>query len=372
MMRRETGFTLVELLLTMIIIGFVLAGITQTFTGILTQFRQQSKIAETNIEGIVGLELLRQDIENAGYGLPWKPDTMPSYLEASAGYNDAPTSPPRAFVSGSGTEWNGSDVLIIKATNVARNDTAQKWTYIDTTNAPKDWEAAAENLASTDRVIVIEPGTADGNRRTLVTNSTGTAEWRTTFNATANFVPGSGYNFVYGIAGNNVFSLRMPFNRADYYIVDPANTSTRPARCAPNASILQKASISHADGSRSGPPMPLLDCVADMQVVFRLDREGNGTISPTDVLNDPLGTALTAEQVRNQVKEVRVYILAQEGQMDNNFTYVNSSTFAGCTSSTQFYVGDTAIGNGHCVDVGANIHYRWKLYTLVVKPSNLM
>jgi prepilin-type N-terminal cleavage/methylation domain-containing protein len=368
-MRREAGFTLVELLITMVIIGFVLAGVTQTFTGILTQFKQQSKIAETNIEGIVGLELLRQDIENAGYGLPWKPDTMPSYLEASAGYNDAPTNPPRAFVSGSGSGWNNSDVLIVKATNVARNNTAQKWTYINTANTAKNWGVAAENLASADRVIVIEPGNADGNRRTLVTNSTGTSEWRTTFGATANFVPGSGYNFVYGVDGDT--NLRMPFNRADYYLVDPANTTTRPARCAPNASVLFKNVISQNTGARADP-LPLLDCVADMQVVFRLDRDGDGTAeSPTDVLNDPLGTALTAEQVRNQLKEVRVYILAQEGQMDRNYAYVNSSTFTGCTSSTQFYVGDTSIGNGRCFDVGANIHYRWKLYTLVVKPSNL-
>ena len=364
-MRRDTGFTLMELLLTMVILGFVLAGITQTFTGILTQFKQQSKIAETSIEGIVGLELLRQDLENAGFGLYWRSGAI-TYQEASAAtaYNDSPSDPPRAYGVGSGAGWNGSDELIIKATNAAMNGTAQKWSYIDSANTPKVWippqsaAGSSEDLKSSDRVIVTLAGTSDSNRRTLVTASTGTSVWRTTFGATADFVPSSGYNFVYGVDHDT--DLRMPFNRADYYIVDPANATSRPQRCAPNASVLQKTVISQADGVRRNP-MPLLDCVAGMQIVFRLDRDGDGTIeSNTDVLTDNVsGAALTAEQIRNQVKEVRVYILAHEGQKDTSYTH-----------QANILVGEAGIG-GSTFNVGPNVNYRWKLYILVVKPKNL-
>ncbi len=84
MIRREAGFTLIELLITMVIFILVIAAGSQIFTGLLTQFKQQSKIAETNIEGIVGLEILRQDIEHAGYGLPWVIPTGVTYSEASS------------------------------------------------------------------------------------------------------------------------------------------------------------------------------------------------------------------------------------------------------------------------------------------------
>jgi hypothetical protein len=366
----------------MAILGLVLAGITQMFTGVLTQFKQQSRIAETSIEGIVGLELLRQDLENAGFGLPWRLPATVAYLEAVAttAYidfpsNDSTTNPPRAFVAGSGAGWSGmgaigSDVLIIKATNVARSNAAQNWTYLFSAGT-KTWDVAGENLVNTDRVIVLEPGTTEANRRSLARSSVDPTEWRATFQTattTVNFAPaGSGYNFVYGVAPlpDTLYApiLRMPFNRADYYIVKLSELTTPlPARCAPNTSVFSKNIISHNDGARQDN-LPLLDCVADMQVVFRLDRDGDGIVeSNADVLTDTAtGVNLTAEQIRNQLKEVRVYILAHEGQMDRSYTH----------PTTDIYVGETAIGNGRTFNIGANVNYRWKLYTLVVKPKNL-
>jgi hypothetical protein len=147
----------------------------------------------------------------------------------------------------------------------------------------------------------------------------------------------------------------MPFNRADYYV----STSNPPGRCASGTGVLYKAIVSQIDGSF--PPsniLPLLDCVADMQVVFSLDRNGDGTISPTTVLNDPVGNPLNAQQIRDQVKEVSVYILAHEGQRDTGYTYNSNSVLVGPTSFNL-----TTIPNWQ--------NYRWKVYTLVVKPNNL-
>ncbi len=363
-MRRESGFTLVELIVVMAIFGLVMAGVVQMFTSTLTQFKQQGKIAESNIEGIIGLEMLRQDIENAGFGLPWRLSASTVYEEAegvnASVYNDetasAPMNPPRALVSGGGAGVNGSDVLVIKATNVARSNASQKWTYVDRDNVRKSWEAAGEDLVSTDRVVVIAPGTDDGNRRALVDSS---GNWKVTYSDTSSFAPTTGYNFIYGI---DDATLRMPFNRADYYILDRTGSTTVPDRCAPKAGILFKGTISQTDGTRAFP-LPLLDCVADMQVAFRLDRDGNGEIdSVTDVLTDSTsGLDLTAEEIRNQVKEVRVYILAHEGQKDKNYIH----------PVTNIRVGDAGIGAGRDFGLGADVNYRWKLYTLIVKPKNL-
>jgi hypothetical protein len=151
----------------------------------------------------------------------------------------------------------------------------------------------------------------------------------------------------------------MPFNRADYYIQRPASI---PQACAPNTGILYKATINQGDGARN--PEPLIDCVADMQVIYRLDNDNNGTIDST--VNDISG--LTAQQIRDRVKEVRVYILSHEGELDRSFRYRNSTItvgeiFGGILFGRTFNLSAT-IGSGW-------ENYRWKVSTLVVKPRNL-
>ncbi len=125
---REDGFTLVELIITMLIFVLIMAAASGVFTGLLTQFKQQSKIAETNVEGIVGLEILKQDLEQAGYGLPWNLNGA-SYQEAAVDsltswvdFNDGPpnnpargTDPAGCFKSTGGCpqrEWIRIDGII--------------------------------------------------------------------------------------------------------------------------------------------------------------------------------------------------------------------------------------------------------------------
>jgi len=101
-----------------------------------------------------------------------------------------------------------------------------------------------------------------------------------------------------------------------------------------------------------------------MKVIFRLDTNGDGTIDRvTDFLNDPSGLPLSAQDIRKQVREIRVYILAHEGEVDKSFTYPTAS----------IRVGDANIdsGLGHTYNLGTYVHYRWKLYTIVVQPKNM-
>ena len=75
MIRREEGFTLVELMITMVVFVLVIAAASSIFSSLLNQFKQQSKIIESNIEGVVGLEMMRVDVQQAGFGLPWFVDS---------------------------------------------------------------------------------------------------------------------------------------------------------------------------------------------------------------------------------------------------------------------------------------------------------
>jgi prepilin-type N-terminal cleavage/methylation domain-containing protein len=372
MKKREAGFTLIELLITMVIFVLVLSAGSQIFTGLLTQFKQQSKIAETNIEGIVGLEILKQDIEHAGYGLPWVIPTGVTYSEASSSpastYNDA-SNPPRAVISGNGTGFNGSDYLVIKAINVATNDTSQKWTTLQASSPyVRTWTPSSENLAADDSVIVLNPGT-EINSRTLVVDGT-------TFSTTYNNVTSSPWppsdvteaRIVYGIDNT---SLRMPFNRADYFVrrFDGSGNNITPQRCAPNTGVLEKATVKQSGGGLTY--LPLLDCAAEMQVDFWLDTDADGNINwpPSDDIS-----GLTAQQIREQVKEVRVYIVAHEGQRDVNYDFSMNNTrealsaletLSGNSRTITFVNLKTLLGDPEYK------HYRWKLYTIVVKPNNL-
>lgn len=396
MIREQRGFSLVELIIVMGIFMIIMMITTRSFETIVTQASQQGKSAQTQIEGIVGLEVLRADLEQAGFGLPWlfsSPPTGSAYTEVNVGTNEpvafpssivsaeffndtSPISPPRAILNGM-TNFNldsggkGSQYLVLKSTVSGVDQVAKKWTssvYTETGRSVTTWGQADRDLAGDDRVIVIKTTfTNNLPKQQLIVKS---GQYSTTFNnysaMTFPHTPGDIFH-VYGVDKPDSGALRMPFNRADYYIKRPA---TMPATCAPNTGILYKAVANHADGSLT-PELPLLDCVADMQVVYGLDAAGNGFIGDhVDTPPDKLAQhADQAETIRSIVKEVRVYILAQEGKKDRMYNFPSST----------IRVGESFGGNLRGRDfnlaalIGADYkYYRWKVYTIVVRPKNLI
>ncbi len=426
--RREDGFTMVELMITMVIFVIVIAAASQVFTGLLTQFKQQSKIGETDIEGAVGLEILRRDLAHAGSGLPWTLTTSTgntaTYLEAAndagtlwndGNLNDGPpnnpargtdpagsSNPPGAFrllTTGAGIQDSAAgayvpnsiaNVLTIKSVNVAMNDTCQKSTHIANNGALPNiirvWNSTGDDLVGSDLVIVLNP--SDGVNQNVLLNSGGSnfsMTWNDnsfSFNqggpnyTSSGFEPlANGFNkfVVYGLAPSGV-TPRMPFNRADYYVKKPL--TDMPKRCAPYTGILYKSTVNQADGKHT--ELPLLDCVADLQVDFVLvDNNGNIVWPPT---NDISG--LTADQIRTRVKEIRVYIVAHEGQKDINYDFSQGGTRTSLNATEINPIDpsnpDPTIRSRTFSTVNLeNLvgpeykYYRWKLYTVVVQPNSL-
>ena len=379
MIRRESGFTLIELMITILMSILVIAAAASAFIGLLGQSGTQGKIVESN-ENMVGLDILRRDVESAGYGLFWSWNTAQiAYQEAAAdannpyatafNYGDVGTNVPRAIVSqnnavyaGVNNTFSGSDYLVIKSMNVARNSTSDKWTYATTqiatvANIWTSTTAINDNFQSNptpDRVIALE--IRDPTTRSLVTG----ASYYTTYIggnpplADANFIPADP-NDAYVIYGldNLVGAPRSPFNRADYFI-SATGPDGVPSRCAPNTGVLYKATLNQTDGSFS--LQSLLDCVADMQVGYWLDTDGTGNLTAaTDI------SGLTAQQVRTELKQVGIYILTHEGRKDRTYTH----------PTNPIYVGDPLALNGRLYALGANLNYRWHVYQLIMKPTNL-
>ena len=69
LIKGEEGYTLTELIVVMAIFLTIMLITSNSFKTIVNQSSQQSKSAETQIGGIVGLEMLRADLEQAGFGL---------------------------------------------------------------------------------------------------------------------------------------------------------------------------------------------------------------------------------------------------------------------------------------------------------------
>lgn len=352
MIRRRSGFTLVEVMISLAILALVMSAVSTFFLGSIRQFKVQSRIAQSGMDSLIGIELLRKDVEHAGYGLPW--NNIPAYNDAASGILSDSNVAPRGIVSVNGGGLNGSDYLVIKAANVGTSDACKKWTTLQVGNVKRSWTtvpANAENLNNTDRVIVLSPGSTGTNWRSLVVP----AGWSTTYNNTAAFAPGipSDTRVIYGIDGPSANPLRMPFNRSDYTV----STANVPQRCAPNTGVLVKSVVKHSDGTLDAA-LPLLDCVASMQVQFDLDTDGDGTVDSASV-NDI--SALNAQQVREQVKQIRVSLLAHEGEYDRDYTHSVSS----------ITVGDTAVDLTNAAFLGNGRKYRWKVHTLSVTPQDL-
>ena len=380
--QNKRGFTLTELLIVMVVFLVIIMITAAAFKTIVNSSSQQTKSVETQIEGIVGLEILRADLQQAGFGLPWTFSNAITYEEAESTnvtttslFNNAPSDPPCAILSGdtdfntSTSPNNSSKYIVIKSTLAVANDASKKWTTVSyDKNDVKNivlWGAADRDFTPAERVIVVKNSlmTTPPTRQLIVPSNTVFSARFDAYSTQGLTNPHqNGDTFeLYGV--NPDTDLRMPFNRADYYIKRPA--SNMPASCAANTGILYKSTVSHSNGNPT-VGMPLLDCVADMQILYGFDTSGDGVVNFHDTV--PL---TTAQEIRNQLREVRVYILAQEGKKDLSYSYPSATidvgdSFDGGTSvAGRRFNLQTLIGSDYK-------YYRWKVYSIVVRPKNLI
>ncbi len=400
--RSNKGFTLVEMVIVMAIFVIVIGITGSAFNRIVTQALSLTKTAESNIAGIVGLELMRVDVEAAGYGLPWSFSQPITYSEATAvqgtalndndrTYASDPTqnNVPRAIMSTNNivstdqaVVFNGSDVMTVRGQTVATNTASKRWTYIesavrpDTNPNPDKHRWSADNLADTDRVVLINPIANLKPTNQLVVNST-SGSWTAPFNNYSTIGKPPVYNdaekksdayIIYGVDGST--DLRMPFNRADFYVRRPAASENGylklPQRCNPSTGVLFKGVVRQDTGAYQ--EFPLLECVLDMQVVYELRTAGSNIPTNSDVLNTQppdVVRPLTPQEVREQVKAVKVYILTHDGGRDRNYTYPNTTISVGPGDGT----GSTY--NFATSGIPDWQNYRWRVYQIVARPSNL-
>jgi prepilin-type N-terminal cleavage/methylation domain-containing protein len=412
------GFNLVELLIAMALFMVIMTIASQAFNSIIAQSSKYSKMEESNIEGIVGLEIMRHDIDQMGFGLPWGwskrdfvygtkdlIDSTITYEESSdtaagADLNDYSRADnvPRAFVGigkGLSTSYKG-DYLAIKGTTVGRDVASQRWTTVPFHN----FSTLSNGLVSQPLTLGNPPKTSESvlainmnfndtaKNHKLLIDHTRDDFFFTNFSMGGivdDYLPVTDQDTVmlYGVSGTA--TPRMPFNRSDYFI--STSSGTVPSFCAENTGVLYKATVNHVGGGYN--PIPILDCVADMRIVLGWDTDGSGSIRyysglPSTVDGNPVDFALATppaptvaitaanfgnylkspKEIRERLKIIKVYILVQEGKRDPSYLTPESSIIVGDIKNF------SATHNTYTF-TDKQRQYRWKLYQIVTRPKNL-
>jgi prepilin-type N-terminal cleavage/methylation domain-containing protein len=409
------GLTLIEMVIALLIFSLVLGISINAFQQLIKKGSLQGKTAESNIEGIVGLEIMRTDVSHAGYGLPWAFQITPTYANGevttansllattevdSASLNDS-TNPaaikvPRAIMSKAGAT-TGIDYLVIKGTILGTSDKSKRWNFVSYSGSStnKSWlksrtavandPTSDTNLQQNDLVITLISSfsSSGAETRNLMAKSATDYSYAVPGPVSGVVTAPAGYQptdfsdtvVAYGInPASGVIS--MPYNRVDYYVNKGA---AKPVSCAPGTGVLFKAVANHAGGFIN--PYPLLDCVGDMQVVYYRDQNNDGNLNPID---DTTIATMTDADIHEQIKEARVFILTHEGKKDTGFSYppidaTNAVCVAPRIDTTGSCVG--SVGRLWGISTGTwNMkttfgtdwnRYRWKVLTFTVSLKNL-
>ncbi|MBP1748250.1 MAG: hypothetical protein H6Q52_789 [Deltaproteobacteria bacterium] len=364
MTRNEKGFSLIEILIAVAVLGIVMALSSQLLEHMVIGQKKQAVITTNQFEMSLGLEMLRNDVSNAGYGLADEFKGTPSiYTEASTSpamqFNNTPNVPKalqHANTVTSAGYIENSDYLIIRSPAVGMGSAAGKWTNITSTKV-HFWNDINLDMTTNDYMIVVKPRvTSGGNSQLIVSGGVYAIKYPgQTADLDTGFQPNTGEGERFLAFGMGTAAPTMPFNRADYYVKQPAPANPN---CAPGTGTFYKEVIGDA-------VYPLIECVANMQVVFNLDTNLDGV--PELLVNDISG--LDPYKIKEQVKEVHIYILAHEGLKDASYKSELASAAATVGPSTS--LGTTV--NLNTLDTTATDawkQYRWNSYKLVVKPKS--
>ncbi len=376
-MKRENGVTLIELLVSLLILTIVIGLALTFFVKQLQLTTSQSRISESSQETLSAVETMRRDIETAGYGLPWDMAGA-TYTEAVSSshkpYNDALSNPPRAIIID-----NANSYLVLKGSTFSYNKASKHWGAYDSNGTFYNGFSGSttsdytdlNRFAIGDYAIIL---TAGANR--LIKNG---QNWRYKYDGTSfpSPPPESDSYLVYGI-NSNTSSPNSPFNRIDYYLSSPVPL---PSNCAVGSKVLERSIMNSSKGSFKA--YPILDCVAGFYIrVGEFNGEPNNTkIFWSSSANDPnyadyasaAAGANKASNERARLKMVKVYLLVQNGKKDRNYDFRNSPEFS-TPSSYKFTDNDISPAITDSFDLSKITdwkNYRWKLIKMSAMPKNL-
>lgn len=299
----KNGFSLIELLVAMTIMLFLLMMTTYTFQRIVHRSKDSSAGISTRGDNVNSIELMRLDLEHAGYGIadyqvdgtdndiqPISWDSTNNHLNIASTMNNTNS----ATIGYAVAEYNGSFNTLIDKFETSTLSTL----WLDTDNRIVDDSSSSVNKPILDYLYI-------------------------------------GYHYNYSPTG-----ATQPYSPIRYRL-----STTQPLNdCDSNTRNLIRA----VDGAIATGGSPVFNCVAGFTTEFAWDNNEDGDIADTvgGIKENhytkalPSGDGSTIE-IKSKLKYSMVYILSQVGKLDQTYTFSGYKSTSG--KNITFTVDDADI-----------------------------
>ncbi|MHB8150303.1 MAG: PulJ/GspJ family protein [Desulfobulbia bacterium] len=312
---KEKGFTLVEVVITMLIISIIMAISGTAFKRVLFGVKEQTKSVESNQDKLLGLELFRLDLEHVGFGIARNT-----------------TAPPLAWT-------DASRQFTLRSTLNNTNQTTLGWHMANCTSpglSISNQTVASGGTGLSGNIVLLGQDKSFQSNTTFASNCPDIKPY---------------FAFPYDNAVTNGCGATLGGVAGEQYcnrIVYELGATTLDT-CAPGTSTLYRKVGADNPGDSA------LNCVADIIVRFDLDTNIDGTIDVNDSAALPASTSAIIDQVRN----IDVFVLQQIGQRDQEYTFAGDITL-GLPAGVAFNTAGITEFN----------KYRWKVLKLSGKPMS--
>lgn len=341
--RRQRGFTLTELMISLVLGLFVIGGVLSALLGGLESFRTTDSLSRMQERGRFALELLRRDTRQAGYSgcrsrlraeVPRLAGSLSNNLvrntlnPAPSGATDAlsfafnfadPLMGYEATGSGSGSSWTAGDLTIpAAASNPLLTNPRDDSDILVAVTARGPGVAVSALFLSADPIIVNTGNDLDAGDVVMISDCTSAAITQVTGVATAAGQDSLAHAVGPGTPGNYTLDLGrsfsvgaevVPIERVAYYVADSAVTG-RPSLF------------------RNG--VEIAEDVEDFQVEYGVDTTGDTRINQYVTAAGMLAIATPGPAWEN-VLSVRVNLRISSGEENNLAEQPVTLNYAGTT-----------------------------------------
>ncbi len=316
-MRGQRGITLIELLVAVAISILLVGAIYQTYISLFRGARTVSETEESFLERQLSVELIRLDIEHAGYGIAYDEPNLPLV------WNDA------------------GKTLTIRSVLNSIAELGSPWAVANCSSGGCSFVINPYGLSQTETLIFLSADTKSFVAQDTLNNLSG--------------VSGVLLAIRYDGAPSGGCSTQ------DCYLIEYSLSNNRLPSCHPSTRNLVRT-------VNGGSASPLISCVSDFKVTFDLDTDGDGFVDSFDstTIPDVNGdSVIDRSDLETAIKRVNVYVAFHEGEKDPSFSFSPSS---GCSS----YSNCIIYGNVELELPSSDYqNYRWRVLKISVKPKNI-
>lgn len=329
-MKNTKGFSLIELLVTMAIMSIVVALSGPIYTKVLMGVKKETVSSEVHQDLVTGTELIRLDLEHAGFGVARNETALPAV------WDEDPDGAPNT----------NDSTLELRSVLNNTNQTTMGWALLNC--------STPNQAITTGTYIVNQKDTAGLQSMVLLNPNENFGGLVTPGSYTCPATTGIYSAYPFDSASFNACTTGW-CTRIIYHLSSTAHgTPASRAACAQGTFDLRRRVGNATLGNAIGDPV-ILNCVADFRVRFDIDTDGLGVGASESQLS-VLPAYATAGALMDEVKNMEFLILIQTGQRDNDLNSSPNTTVSGVTLSA---AGVTNANN-----------YRWKVIKISGNPMS--